>query len=381
MKLSIRITPGIAAAILLGAASLTPSVPGATAGTPPTAEPAEPAGRKPGDGRPADNEMCYVCHLTLKTERLTTVHQKEGHGCTKCHGPSNDHMHDEMLMTTPDLKYGRRQVAPMCRVCHQHPHHHVAEKVKDFRRQWRGKERPNGRAITEESICTDCHGTHNIDKGLKAETGKQPAEWVSLFNGRDLTGWRASGGAQWKVKLGRIAGAPGDESGDLLSREEYEDYLMAVTFRADWSVGAPGMAAGIWLRAADTDPGPRVEICRGNGPAALVGSVGLPGKGLPGKGLVLANSREDLFDAGGWNTLSMEVRGSRIAVWLNGAEVGAVNCRMPPKGRIGLHLEGGPPHEDTAQEDPAHEDSAGENAQLVVREVQIRSLPKAAEKR
>ena len=308
----------------------------------------------PQNGIPkADNGLCYVCHLTLKTEEITTTHLAEGHACTKCHGPSNDHMQDEMQMTTPDLLYGRTEVDGMCGKCHDDPHEDKPAEVKAFRDKWRGRPRPNGRAITETSICTDCHGTHNIDKELTADSDKK-AEWVSVFNGTDLAGWHPSGDARWKVKLGRIVATPGPKThGDLWLDAAYEDYLMAVTFRVDGPIHA-----GIWLRATDADRGPRIEIFPSSKPRAFTGSVAVPGKGL-----ALANLREDLFDAGGWNTLSMEVRGQRIAVWLNGAEVGAACCAGPPKGRIGLHIQGGPEH-------------AG--AELAVREVQLQKLPKKA---
>ena len=62
-------------------------------------------------------------------------------------------------------------------------------------------------------------------------------------------------------------------------------------------------------------------------PTAFTGSVTLPGEGL-----VLVNVGDDLFDAGGWNTLSVEVRHRRVAVWLNGGEVGAVRIAGPGKG-------------------------------------------------
>lgn len=348
-KLGIRL--GIAATMVVAVGFSTWFLSDRFCDRPRAVQAGEPEGREHLEEKAADNSMCYVCHLTLETEQITTIHQQEGCGCTNCHGPSRDHMHDEMLMTTPDLKYGRRQVEAMCRECHKEPHQGKEDEVKEFLENWRGKERPNGRAITEKSICTDCHGTHNIDKGLTAEKDRpKPAAWVAAFNGKDLTGWRVSGDAEWKIEPGRIVATPGPKGGDLWTEAEYEDYLMAVTFRTDWPIHA-----GIWLRAGNAQPGPRVEIFRHEKPMAFTGSVGLPGKGL-----VLANLREELFDAGGWNTLSVEVRGSRVGVWLNGEEVGAVCCAMAERGRIGLHLNGG---------------SQGQRAKITVREVQIQRLP------
>jgi len=301
----------------------------------------------------ADNGECYVCHLALKTERITDIHAKEGVGCVKCHGASDDHMQDEMQMTTPDVLWGRRQVDAMCGKCHEEPHEDVEAKVKGFVAKWRGRQRPNGRAVNDKSICTDCHGTHNLDE--KKEFAQRLDEWTALFNGRDLTGWKPSGKADWKVKLGRISATPGSGGGDLWARTELKNYLLAVTFRTDGP-----LHAGVWIRGADLKPGPRVEIFEQDDPEAFTGSVSVPDKGL-----ALINLRKDLFDAIGWNTLSIEVRGPRVAVWLNGEDVGAVCCPGNEKGRIGLHVKGGP---------------GRENAKLSVREVLVRELPEEEEK-
>jgi len=305
------------------------------------------------------NSLCYVCHLDLQTEEITTIHLTQGVTCDKCHGSSAHHMHDEMLMTKPDLLFGRAEVEHMCNQCHQ-PHKNP-QAVEAFYKKWLGRTRPNGRAITAESICTDCHGTHNIIKQMGTRSQKeQPAEWVALFNGRNLDNWQSSGTASWTVKSGRIIAAPGPngQGGDLWTRAVYKDYLLAVTFRATWPIHA-----GIWLHTTGTDRGPRVEILdppEAGKPTAFTGSVVVPGKGL-----ALANLREDLADREGWNTISVKVQGDRIGVWLNGEEVGVVRTSGPAKGKIGLHLEGHP---------------AYKTAELCVREVLLQQLGESAAK-
>jgi len=306
--------------------------------------------------KPMVNDLCYVCHLDLKTEEITTVHLAKGVGCDKCHGPSAHHMHDEMLMTKPDVLFGRTEVEDMCRTCHVEHKDYVA--VEAFRKKWLGRPRPNGRAITSESVCTDCHGTHNIVKQMGTELKEdQTSDWITAFNGRDLTGWRPEGGALWVVEGGRIVGKLGRKAqgGELWTTEQYEDYLMAVTFRATWPIHA-----GIWLRAMGTERGPRVEIFENPRPAAFTGTVALPGEGL-----ALVNLRQDLVDRDTWNTVSVKVEGDRVAVWLNGEEIGVVRVKGPAKGRIGLHIEKEP---------------ASRGAELCVREVLIQRIGKAEEK-
>ena len=328
-------------------------------------------GEKANSEKPDGNSKCYVCHASLKTEEITTIHVEMNVTCDECHGACVEHMHDEMLMTKPDLLFGRSEVNRMCsnRMCHapggerqvygrQDHKDHAA--VEAFFKKWQGRTRPNGRAIAHDSVCTDCHGTHNLDKATD-QLSEQEEQWIAAFNGRDLTGWsasRVSGGASWTVKGGRIVGSagPNGEAGDLWTEAVYEDYLLAVTFRADWPI-----QAGIWLRAADTkrERGPRIEVFDGKKPVAFTGSVSVPGKGL-----VLANLHEDLIDRESWNTVSVKVQGNKIQVWLNGEEVGAVRLPGPTRGKIGLHIEG---------------HSTSKPSELHVREVLVQRLSKTEE--
>ncbi|MHC4353319.1 MAG: 3-keto-disaccharide hydrolase [Planctomycetota bacterium] len=313
--------------------------------------------------KPGGNGKCYVCHPAMKTEELTTNHLDMGITCDACHGASTEHMHDEMLMTKPDLLFGRSQVRKMCSnpTCHKpgserevygRQDHKDPEAVEAFFEKWKGRMRPNGRNITHDSICTDCHGTHNIAKPLKTSAEENQAQWAPLFNGRDLKGWRAARGGSWIVKSGRLIGtgaSAGDKGDSLWTEKDYEDYLLAVTFRAAWPVHA-----GIWSRGESS---PRIEIFE-SGPAHT-GSVLVPGKGL-----ALVNLREDVEDRESWNTISIKVQGDRTQVWLNSEEIGVVRTVGPAKGKIGLYI-------------ARHPDSV--SSELTVREMVIQPLAKSEE--
>jgi len=327
-----------------------------------------------GTEKPDGNSKCYVCHAGLKTEEITRSHVEMDVTCDECHGPSVEHMHDEMLMTKPDLLFGRSEVNKMCSnpICHRpgeerqvygRQDHKDPVAVEAFYKKWLGRTRPNGRTVTSDSVCTDCHGKHNLDKPIDQQS-EQPADWIAAFNGQDLSGWSASDGpraASWAVKGGRIVAStePNGQGGDLWTEAVYEDYLLAVTFRADWPIHA-----GIWLRAEGIkrEGSPHVEILdppAADRPTAYTGSIWVPGKGF-----ALANMRDDLIDRESWNTISVKVQGDRIQVWLNGEEVGAVRVPGPAKGRIGLHIE---------------PDAGPKPAELHVREVLIQRLFKAEE--
>jgi hypothetical protein len=303
-----------------------------------------PATRAADEKKPADNGLCYVCHLTLQNDELTAKHLVQGVGCAKCHGASHEHMHDEMLMTKPDVLHGRKEVVSMCSQCHDKPHELKQKEHKAFLDKWRGHDRPNGRVVTDASVCTDCHGTHILAKRSISLEAKG-SEWKPLFNGRDLTGWKATPAAGWQVARGRLVAGP--RTADLWSDAAYADFRLSVTFQAEGS-----LQAGVWLRAQPAAPGPRVELLTAAKTPARSGSVLVPGKGL-----ALVNLRGDLLDEEGWNTLTLECRGQRVAVSLNGEDVGAVTVAGASEGRIGLHV-----------------DNAAGDATLTVREVQVQVL-------
>ena len=109
---------------------------------------------------PEDNSLCILCHMDFDFEEITARHAEAGITCAHCHGESVAHMHDETLMTSPDILYGRSEVEGMCGHCHSG--HSQPTVVQAFLDEWRGRKRENGRGINEESICTDCHGLHTV---------------------------------------------------------------------------------------------------------------------------------------------------------------------------------------------------------------------------
>jgi len=325
----------------------------------------QPQAQKPDSEKAGGNSKCYVCHPVLKTEDITTIHLDMGITCDQCHGDSIEHMHDEMLMTKPDLLFGRSEVQKMCSnpMCHKpgddrriygREDHKNQPAVKAFHEKWLNRVRPNGRFITLKAVCTDCHGTHNIVRDLEAESEEK--KWITAFNGRDLKGWQTTGAASWNVQRRSIVGEPGPngKGGTLWTDELYEDFLFSVTFRAEWPIHA-----GIWMRGTTSERGPRIEIFDNTQAKAFTGSVWVPEKGL-----ALLNLREDLVDREAWNTISVKVQGKRFQVWLNGEEVGAMQANGPEKGKIGLHIETNPKYK---------------SAKLYVREVLIQKLDQSSD--
>ena len=318
-------------------------------------------GRAPQSEEAGGNAKCYVCHSGLKTEDITTAHLDMGITCDCCHGQSTEHMHDEMLMTEPDLLFGRAEVQKMCsnpschkpgegRMVYGRQDHADMDKVEAFFDKWQGRVRPNGRVVSADSVCTDCHGTHNLNKAV-SESAEQP--WLPLFNGKDLTGWKKPEGGSWKVESGRLLAKLDSKGrgGSIFTAREYGDYQAAVTFRAKWPV-----RAGIWVRYNKARPGARIEILEDKSSGALTGSLRWSGKGL-----VLVNLQEDLVDKGGWNTISIKAEGRRVSVWLNGEAIGSARVGGPVKGRVGFYI-----------------GVSEENPELSIREIMIQELKEDA---
>jgi len=95
------------------------------------------------------------------------------------------------------------------------------------------------------SITTSAGETYSFT-GVRApdlKRNNQP-EWskpIGLFNGKDLTGWKALGENQWKVVDGVLTSA---ESGaNLVSEKEFTDFKLHVKFRYK-----EGSNSGVYLR-------------------------------------------------------------------------------------------------------------------------------------
>jgi hypothetical protein len=111
---------------------------------------------------PESNDLCMICHLDFAYDPIAEDHLAADLTCAHCHGVSVDHMHDETMMTSPDIMFGRREVNALCSGCHTS--HSNQDAVNAFRIEWQGKHRENGRSIMPNSICTDCHGLHTIPR-------------------------------------------------------------------------------------------------------------------------------------------------------------------------------------------------------------------------
>jgi len=155
-----------------------------------------------------------------------------------------------------------------------------------------------------------------------AQRGNRPEvltpQWESLFNGKDLTGWRKVGQEKWVVEDGAIYGeGVTKEYGYLVTAKEYQDFHLSLRFKCE----ADGNS-GVYIHTkfkGDTPEiieGRQVEIDRviGHHTGGVYGD---------GKGWVAwpAPHLETVIRPYDWNDMLIQVEGNHYVVHLNGMKV------------------------------------------------------------
>jgi hypothetical protein len=163
-------------------------------------------------------------------------------------------------------------------------------------------------------------------------------EWVTLFNGKDLTGWKAHGLERWTVDDGEIHGvAVTKEYGYLSTEKPYRDFELKARFKAE-GTGNSGVFYHSTLDGVDIK-GVQVEV----DPHPGMHTGGLYESGGRGWLIQPHDAAEKALVVDGWNDIRAVVKGNHIQTWVNG--VPAVDYTDPaPKytdGVIALQLHAG----------------------------------------
>ena len=161
----------------------------------------------------------------------------------------------------------------------------------------------------------------------------QAAGYQRLFNGKNLTGWQASGDAAWTVQGGSIVGTQGADNaaGDLFTQGTYGDFLLKVTYRVEWPCNS-----GVWFRYQSADIAYQADILEFVNPECYSGSLYCPGK------MFLAmNTDKTIVDREGWNTMMIRAEGDHLQIWLNERQVADVHDASTATGHIGFQIHPG----------------------------------------
>lgn len=161
---------------------------------------------------------------------------------------------------------------------------------------------------------------------LLVAADKSP-RWETLFNGKDTSAWRSFRGSGfpakgWVVENGSLRCVSKGGGGDLVTREQYQDFEL--TF--DWKV-APGANSGVMYRVREDQSAPYMT-----GPEYQVLDDAKHGDGRNPKtsasalyALIAANEAKKLKPVGEWNQGRILLVGTQLEHWLNGSRVVAVD--------------------------------------------------------
>ena len=154
-------------------------------------------------------------------------------------------------------------------------------------------------------------------------------EWIYLFNGRDLNGWRENKfkhKPEWKIIDGVLTGHGGQ--GYLSTFEEFDDFELFAKTRISDTAGGRGNS-GIYFRCAphvdknqEFPPGYEAQLDHGdnNNPTGSIYALNIEGARAP------KPSTKD----GEWVTIRIRAVGNHLQTWVNGKP--AADC-FDPKNR------------------------------------------------
>ena len=151
---------------------------------------------------------------------------------------------------------------------------------------------------------------------LISNTLSYSQSYISLFNGKDLSGWKIHGDEKWYVKDGKIIceSGPKKEYGYLSTIDHYDDFELSLEFKQD----ADGNS-GVFFRST-------LEGTKITGWQAEVAPPGSHTGGIYesyGRGWLIKPDpeKDKALKMGDWNSLKLKVIGSKVTTYLNGIEM------------------------------------------------------------
>jgi len=174
---------------------------------------------------------------------------------------------------------------------------------------------------------------------LTALVGAQAEEatWVSLFDGKTLTGWQEVGGGKWSVQNGCIVGERGDgRYGWLCTDKTYANFILELKLKTE----APGNS-GVQFRSHVIDgemKGWQGDLAPEQG--GETGSVYEEG-GTRGWLARAGPEGKAAFKPGEWNTYQIRAIENRIETRINGVTCVTLEDERAVSGIVALQVHSG----------------------------------------
>jgi Domain of Unknown Function (DUF1080) len=154
--------------------------------------------------------------------------------------------------------------------------------------------------------------------------------FVSLFNGKDFTGWRFGNGSapdklppNWKVDDSVIK-LSGGGSPHLASQWDYEDFDL----RLEWRGFKKGYNSGVYVRSGRAVGANQINLAETDAGHLMGGAKG--GNKVP-------ELQKPLQE---WNEWRVLAAGEKMTLWCNGKQAWEVTDFKVPRGYLGLQAEG-----------------------------------------
>ena len=188
-------------------------------------------------------------------------------------------------------------------------------------------------------ICLQDHGSAAWFRNMKIKELPRKIKKVSLFNGKDLTGWEVYGTEKWYVADGLLVCESGPEKkyGYLATREYYNDFDLTLEFKQE-ADGNSGVFFRSFIEPDVKVNGWQVEVApRGNDTGGIYESYGR------GWLVQIPDEKENILKEKDWNTMRIRVEGDNVRTWLNGVEMVNLTDEKIGKaqGRIALQIHDG----------------------------------------
>ncbi len=171
--------------------------------------------------------------------------------------------------------------------------------------------------------------------------GQENYNWQSLFNGRDLQGWKKlNGEAEYRIEDGTITGISRLNTANtfLCTEKVYRDFILELEVYVD-----PSLNSGIQIRSNSLPSyqdgrvhGYQVEI----DPSRRAYSGGIYDEARRGwlYPLSLNPMGQKAFRNGEWNKYHIEAIGDEIRVWVNGVNTANIVDDVTAEGFIALQV-------------------------------------------
>jgi 3-keto-disaccharide hydrolase len=172
---------------------------------------------------------------------------------------------------------------------------------------------------------------------------KQNKGWTSLFDGKDLNGWKPFGNEKWFVENGTIVGeSSANKYGYLVTDKTYRDFDLRVRFKGEEN-GNSGLFYHCRI-TGESPEGPDIQGVQAEvDPTPGHHTGGLYESGGRGWLIQPTPEGEKALKQGEWNLLEVSTHGAHVITRLNGIVIADYHDPAPKftKGSIALQIHTG----------------------------------------